>query len=858
MSLFDGYTQGACYDEMFTTDGSPRPHYESLHRVLGSLDSAAFRARGELADLTLVNQGITFTVYNDDRGVEKPFPMDLVPRIIPPREWEQIERGLTQRVRALNLFLHDVYHNQRILRDGKIPRDLVVNAPNFRREFVGADVPNDLYVHICGTDLIRDADGTYRVLEDNCRTPTGISYVLENRMILMRVFSRLFQENPVRPVDQYTTQLLANLRALSPGGRDNPTVVLLTPGLYNSAYFEHSFLAQQMGISLVEGRDLFVDDAVVYMKTIQGPRRVDVIYRRVDDDFLDPLVFRPDSALGVSGLVNAYRAGNVALANGIGTGVADDKVIYAFVPEMIRYYLGEEPVLPNVDTFLASRPDDLQYIIEHAHELVIKAANESGGYGMLIGPQASREEVAEFVEKVKADPRNYIAQPLIQLSSCPCFIDGSFGARHVDLRPYILCGDKVTIIPGGLTRVALRKGSYVVNSSQGGGSKDTWVVAVSPTDAQGPEAPLPIHAPEPQTQSQSMGALSQSQGVVSSHSVQEQHATLLSLDADACFWIGRYIERAEAVARIIDVHYHFRLESPLIGETMRWSSILALYDEGETYRERYDEEDECSIVHFFTCDEKNPNSIHACVRAARENARSIRDQISSEMWESLNTFYLDLMEWDATQIMAGSPHAFFQRVKNATHLFQGIANRTLPMGSCRDFLDAGRFLERADQTARILDVKYHDLLPRHQPDGPDPIVPPAVGSPDPFGVGGPVDVHGWIAVLKSVGAHEAFRKAYPQGVSPARVAAFLLLNSQFPASVRHCVRRVEGALRRVSRNSDSAPADAAERAVGRLHSSLNYITPREIIIGGLHEFLEDVQDQCLEIGTSIAQTYLRY
>ena len=475
--LFSSYDTGGFFDEMFDASG-PRQHYGNLHKTLGSLTDREFRARCELADLTLVNQGITFTVYGDTRGVEKPFPIDLVPRVIPSEEWSLLERGLGQRVRALNLFLHDVYHEGKILKDGVVPRELIVNSVNFRRSFVGADVPGDIYVHICGTDLIRDLNGTYRVLEDNCRTPSGVSYMLENRIILMRVFPSLFGENRVRPIDDYSAHLLHHLRQLAPVGRDDPTVVLLTPGVYNSAYFEHSFLAQQMGIELVEGRDLFVNDNTVFMKTTRGPQRVDVVYRRIDDDFLDPLVFRQDSVLGVPGLVNAYRTGNVALANGIGTGVADDKAVYPYLPAIIRYYLDQDPIIEQVPTYIGWKPEDLQYICAHAGELVIKAANASGGYGMLIGPQAAKSEVADFVESVRTNPRGYIAQPLVALSRSPCFFDGGFEGRHVDLRPYILCGkDDVVIVPGGLTRVALRKGSYVVNSSQGGGSKDTWVLA---------------------------------------------------------------------------------------------------------------------------------------------------------------------------------------------------------------------------------------------------------------------------------------------------------------------------------------------------------------------------------------------
>lgn len=475
--LFQDYQRDGFFDEMIGFDDEPRNFCRQLYETLDSMSADDFRARCELADLTLMNQGITFTVYGHEAGIEKPFPVDLVPRVIPADEWSHLEKGLAQRVHALNLFLYDVYHEGKILSDGVVPRELVVNAPNYRREFVGANPPGNLYIHICGTDLIRDADGTYRVLEDNCRTPSGVSYMLENRIILMRVFPSLFREHPVRPIDDYTSILLENLVSIRPSRVDDPTVVVLTPGVYNSAYFEHSFLAQQMGVELVEGRDLFVDDNHVFMKTTRGPRRVDVIYRRVDDDYLDPLVFRPESVLGVPGLVNAYRAGNVSLANGIGTGVADDKVIYNYVPDMIRYYLGEDPVIPNVETFLAWKPDHLSHILANLDKLVVKATNESGGYGMLIGPQATKEQIEDFRAKILGDPRGYIAQPLVSLSRSPCFVEDHFEGRHVDLRPYVLCGlDGIKIVPGGLTRVALRKGSYVVNSSQGGGSKDTWVL----------------------------------------------------------------------------------------------------------------------------------------------------------------------------------------------------------------------------------------------------------------------------------------------------------------------------------------------------------------------------------------------
>jgi uncharacterized circularly permuted ATP-grasp superfamily protein len=471
--LFSGYTMGSFVDEMFDLNGIPYPECRGVVETLDSMTGDQFRARQELADLALINQGITFTVYGDAQGVEKPFPVDLVPRIVPADQWETLERGLIQRVHALNLFLEDVYGEGLILKDHVLPRDLVVNAANYRREVVGS-MPRRP-IRICGTDLIRDGEGTWRVLEDNCRTPSGVSYMLENRLILMRTMPEVFRNNRIRPIDHYTEILVRNLKELAPPGIEDPTIVVLTPGQFNSAYFEHTFLALAMGLHLVEGRDLFVFDNCVFMRTTGGPKRVHVIYRRVDDDFLDPLTFRGDSALGAPGLVNAYRAGNVGLANGIGTGVADDKAVYPFVPKMIRYYLDEEPILANVETF--SGVDDLEFICREAHNLVIKSVNEAGGYGMLMGPQSTPQEIDDYLEGVRANPRNYVAQRLIALSTSPCYIDQQMEPRHVDLRPYVLCGnDEVRVVPGGLTRVALKKGSYVVNSSQGGGSKDTWVV----------------------------------------------------------------------------------------------------------------------------------------------------------------------------------------------------------------------------------------------------------------------------------------------------------------------------------------------------------------------------------------------
>ena len=476
--LFANYEHGRFYDEMFASPGVPRPHYQRLFERFNQLEGMGeLLARQHTADQTFVNRGVTFTVYSDNRGTEKIFPFDLLPRIVPAHEWAHLERGLTQRMAALNHFLADIYGPQRILQEGVVPREMVETSKHFRREMVGFAMPRGLFVHINGTDLIRDEAGTYRVLEDNLRTPSGVSYVLEDRQVMKRVFPNLLRDYRVRPVETYPSDLLALLLHLAPDHVPEPTVVLLTPGVFNSAYFEHSFLARQMGIEIVEGSDLVVENDKVYMRRTGGLAPVHVIYRRIDDDFLDPTVFREDSLLGVPGLVNAYRKGNVALCNPIGTGVADDKAMYYYVPRMIKFYLGEDAILPNVETFLSSDEKDLTYILANLPKLVVKSVNEAGGYGMLVGPHSTQAQIEEFRVKIIAHPRNFVAQPTIGLSRCPAVCGEAIEGRHIDLRPYILNGKTIKIMPGGLTRVALRKGSLVVNSSQGGGSKDTWVLS---------------------------------------------------------------------------------------------------------------------------------------------------------------------------------------------------------------------------------------------------------------------------------------------------------------------------------------------------------------------------------------------
>ncbi len=473
---FRNYQLDVAWDEMFSPDGTPRPHYQALFELMQQLPADEIRRRKQAADLSFLHQGITFTVYGRDEGTERIFPHDLLPRIITNSEWSKIERGLEQRIVALNLFLKDIYNEGRILDAGIVPREMVYSCKHFRRQMKGLRLPKDLYITVTGTDLIRHPDGRFLVLEDNLRVPSGVSYMLTSRQVMKKIFPQLFQQCGVKPIEDYPSALLATLRTLAPYGKHDPTIVLLTPGVYNSAYFEHTYLARQMGIELVEGRDLVVHDNNIWMRTTAGLKQVDVIYRRIDDDFIDPLAFRKDTILGVPGLFNAYRAGNVTLCNALGTGVADDKALYAYVPRIIKYYLGEDPILDNVETYILTDDAARQHVLANLDKLVVKAVGESGGYGMLIGPHSTEKEREEFARRITADPRNYIAQPTLMLSRGPCFIDGQVEARHVDLRPYILYGDKVTIVPGGLTRVALRKGSLVVNSSQGGGSKDTWVL----------------------------------------------------------------------------------------------------------------------------------------------------------------------------------------------------------------------------------------------------------------------------------------------------------------------------------------------------------------------------------------------
>jgi uncharacterized circularly permuted ATP-grasp superfamily protein len=464
------------FDEMYLPDRTVRPAFKGLMEWLDSLPPEQLRQKGSEAEMLFRRLGITFIVYGQEGGTERLIPFDVIPRVFAAAEWDRLATGSIQRVRALNMFLHDIYHGRDAIRAGVVPADLILANEHYQPQMHGLDLPGGIYTHVAGIDIVRTGEEEFYVLEDNLRSPSGVSYMMENREVMMRLFPDLFQTQPVAPVNHYPDELLRNLRAVAPPGVDDPVVAVMTPGFYNSAYFEHAFLADQMGVELVEGRDLFVRDGAVYMRTTEGPQRVHVIYRRIDDEFMDPLAFQPESTLGVPGLMSVYRARGVTLANAVGTGVADDKSVYPYVPDIIRFYLGEEPILENVPTYMLRRKDDLNYALEHLHELVTKEVHGAGGYGMLVGPAASNGEIAAYRERILADPANFISQPTLALSTCPTFVESGIAPRHVDLRPFVLAGESYTVAPGGLTRVALKEGSLVVNSSQGGGTKDTWVL----------------------------------------------------------------------------------------------------------------------------------------------------------------------------------------------------------------------------------------------------------------------------------------------------------------------------------------------------------------------------------------------
>eukprot|EP00913_Durusdinium_trenchii_P013368 g12549.t1 len=772
---FGGYDTEGFYDELIDAEGRPRPEARLLVEKLNSLEPGELRRRQKAVERSLLQLGITFTVYGHEEGTEKIWPFDIVPRIIGAIEWDRIERGLKQRIKALNLFIDDIYSDQNILNDGVIPRQFITDAKTFREPCRGLKPPRGIWCHITGTDLVRNGDGEIFVLEDNLRCPSGVSYVLQNRTLMKRNFPQVFEESHVRPVIDYPARLYATLRHLAPEGVSHPTVVVLTPGIYNSAYYEHSFLALQMGVELVEGRDLVVKDGYLYMRTTQGPQKVDVVYRRVDDDFIDPKEFRPESMLGVPGLMDVYRQGRVALANAPGTGIADDKVIYAYVPQMIEYYLNEKMILPNVPTYVCLEKEQRDYVLDHLDELVVKAANESGGYGMMIGPHATDEERQKFAGLIRENPRNYIAQPTLSLSRVPTLVNNHFEGRHVDLRPYILYGEEIYVLPGGLTRAEIQ-----INSGAAAG--------------------------------------------------------MLSRVADAIFWMARYVERAENLARFVDVTLNMFLDQP-DGAAEAWLPLVYATGEEEWFAEKYMIGTQESVIRFLTFDEEYPNSIVSSLYRARENARCVREAISPEMWEQINECYHFVRDAAHDNIAFDSHSDFFSAIKRSSHLFNGITDGTMTRGEGWHFANMGRLLERADKTSRILDVKYFILLPNVSD------------------VGSTLDDLQWSAVLHSVSGLETYRKRYHE-IHPKHIVQFLILDQAFPRAVQYCLMKADDSLHAISGTRTGTFHNEAEQLLGRLRSEIAYIEVDTIIEQGLHEFVDHLQKQINAVGGGIHRSFI--
>ncbi len=773
MELLDRYEAGSHYDEVFDSAGQVRKHYREIFRRLEGFDARELKRRENLKDSLFRTQGITFTVYGESEETERTFPLDLLPRIIPGHEWQPLESGLEQRISALNLFLEDIYGgDQVIIKDKVIPRQLVESAEGYVPQAVGIPAPHAARCLISGIDLIRDGNGEYLVLEDNLRSPSGVSYVIENRSAMTRVLPRAFEKAMVRPVSHYPTMLLEALQSVSPrSGGDKPRVVLLTPGRFNSAYYEHSCLARLMGITLVEATNLVTQDEHVYMRTTKGLQRVDVIYRRVDDDFLDPDVFRPDSVLGVPGLVNAARKRNVTICNALGNGVADDKAVYAYVPAMIEYYLGERPILNNVKTYLLDDPEQREAVLKRLDQLVVKPVSGSGGYGLVFGPTASAKELEDCRLSILSDPRNFIAQEVVTFSKHPTLIDSSFHGRHVDLRPFVVTGDRVEVLPGGLTRVALPEGSLIVNSSQGGGSKDTWVTASGPNQ-------------------RTVQATTEPAQLGDAH----QDLILTSTGQDL-YWIGRYLERSKNTAHLLDVIYHSVLEEDpdLVGVMLRGLlNSLALEKEYEETGLAYDSE---SVVHFLVSDLQNPGSIRSAIGTARRNMRQAQEKVSIECWEGLNDLYFQLNNDDLSAQLADHPFELFSDIWRKCAMVSGVMDETMSHNDAWRFTEVGRQTERALLTSRMLAV----FLPRMQSEDQD------------------MAFHGWITALRSAGAIQEYRKLFQSSLDPLHAAMFLIQNREFPRSIQYCIRQCDEALDDLGTRLDSSgKTDLTEPARQRI------------------------------------------
>lgn len=807
---FADYDLAGFYDEVFEPNGAVRPEYELVVQRLRTLGSDELARRQQLKDQLFHTRDITFTVYSDDTGTERTFPLDLVPRLITADVWRDIERGLGQRLRALNQFLGDVYDGDcAIVNDGIVPRRVLEQANGYTKLAQGIPQAYNARALVAGIDLVRDGEGRFVVLEDNLRVPSGASYVLENRLAMTRLLPRVMGEINIRTVEQYPTLLLRALQSIAPArAGEHPTVVLLTPGPFNSAYFEHAFLAENMGIQLVQGSDLFVEDESVWMRTTRGRTRVDVIYRRIDDEFLDPEVGRPDSVLGVPGLVSVARAGGVSLANALGNGAADDKAMYVYVPEMIRYYLGEEPILPNVETFMLSDPDRRAAVFSDPTPWVVKPVDGSGGYGIFVGPQATEAEVEEMVAEVTAEPDRFIAQKVIKLSRHPTMIDGRLEPRHVDLRPFVVGGEYIDVLPGGLTRVALRRGSLVVNSSQGGGSKDTWVERA------------PDHK----------------QGISRSFDQQGRFDTdtVLARVAEPLFWTGRYLERMDGTARFLAEAHHGVLSGLPVEAGLRWGELLEVLTLTEDYAETGRERATTEVTRFLVDDRDNPGSIMSCLASARANLRQVREKIPIELRTAVNDAWAGLQAIDFDAELRDAPQNLFIHVARSSETFHGITEVGMSRNDGWRFLSLGRLTERALLNARLIDVYFVRMMGNSRP---------------------PVRV--WINLMRAAGALQEYRRVFQTSLEPLDAIAFLVGDAEFPRSLRwnleHSAALV-GAMTGFDRRQDSRAlslmVELAERVALPLPDLLGDDPSRALraVAAGLEQFSDEVHAEFFEAG----------
>ncbi len=817
------YTSPAL-DELFGEDGQARPAAAELIKFMSELGASGRAERREEAERAIRQMGITFTVYSSEGNIDREWPFDIIPRIIDAREWRGVERGLKQRLKALNLFIDDLYHKREIINDGVVPSDIIDTSAHYLDACRGVCPPHAVWAHICGSDLVRDKDGTLRALEDNLRVPSGVSYMLENREVMKRTLPEVFGACHVRPVDNYPGMLQRMLRSLSQ--ESEPVLAVLTPGIYNSAYFEHVYLAQQIGAELVEGRDLVVtDDDELCVRNVNGLQRIDVLYRRVDDAFIDPEVFIEDSMLGVRGLMRAWKAGRVAIANAPGAGVADDKVVYSFVPEIIKYYLNEEPVLGNVDTYRCAEPDHREYVLKHLDELVVKPANESGGYGLLIGPHATPEERAATARAIEAEPRNWIAQPTLAISTAPTLTDSGVAARHVDLRPFVLQGEALAVSTGGLTRVALREGSLVVNSSQGGGSKDTWIVDLD----DGAEGDSLDREPDSVPASRAPASGSERPAFVRSASV----SRLLARNAENLYWLGRYLERAECTARLIDTHASLMMDVGYDRRGIGWSSLITITGCEEAFEKTGAVNNEAGICHFLIAETENPGSLLNIAVAMHENLRSTREFLPSSVYESFSAL--------CRSMRAGAPQAshapqrtrFLADVEQGLLALAGSIDGSLSRGTGWLVMRMGVHLERADMTSRVLDVRSQMLIDSGEH------------------LAQPITEREWISVLSSLRALRMYRLHVSRPIDGAEVLSYLLDDPDLPRAWRYCVDRLRACVRQLGRSD--VPNVALEALMQKIDSA-DLVSLADDRVA-LHAFIDDLQLGLYAVGDAITKTY---